>query len=303
LPFVVAGLELSYGWIALCMVVMILVWMVQKRRKGAAAIRKNADNRMVLHTIKLSHYVEKVRWCLDLLDEPYDEVSDVGILGIFLTSRTVPTLDVPSGRCVLGNSSHILRYLYGAYSHKSPRVERFLRSTHETIALEKKFDEFGENIRRWAYYHILQHTRLSLKLWGLHDKDIPFWQRVLLVIFYPVLRGLVRGVLRISSKSAEESLAKAQHTFDELEALLSSDNRPFLTGDSISYIDITWASLAAIAVGPSIEIYAAGRAACCFPILTDLPLEMHAPILAFRERPAGKFALDLFDKYRLQPLQ
>src|SRR5512145_3165771 len=35
-----------------------------------------------LHTITYSHYSEKVRWCLDRLGIDYEEVPNVGILGV-----------------------------------------------------------------------------------------------------------------------------------------------------------------------------------------------------------------------------
>merc|ERR1711936_180999 len=46
-------------------------------------INKSKDKRMILETISISHYVEKVRWCLDYLDLDYVEEEDVGILGVF----------------------------------------------------------------------------------------------------------------------------------------------------------------------------------------------------------------------------
>merc|ERR1712156_1236167 len=54
-------------------------------------IIKPDDDRIILNTLPISHYVEKVRWCLDKSGLNYEEEKDVGIMGIIMTGRTVPT--------------------------------------------------------------------------------------------------------------------------------------------------------------------------------------------------------------------
>ena len=60
-----------------------------RRHRAAAeddALGGNAaDAPLRLHTITFSHYVEKVRWCMDRLGIPYEEVPNAGILGVLLT--------------------------------------------------------------------------------------------------------------------------------------------------------------------------------------------------------------------------
>jgi len=73
-----------------------------------------------LHTITFSHYAEKARWCLDRLGVPYEEVPNAGILGVLLTGRTVPWLEVPPGMTRVGDSARILRYLWGEYAGRLP---------------------------------------------------------------------------------------------------------------------------------------------------------------------------------------
>src|SRR5215213_6689836 len=69
-----------------------------------------------LHTITFSHYVEKVRWCLDRLGVPYEEIPNAGVLSSLLSGRTVPWLEIPPGLTRIGDSSRILRYLWGEYA-------------------------------------------------------------------------------------------------------------------------------------------------------------------------------------------
>ena len=116
------------------------------------------DKRVILETISISHYVEKVRWCLDYLDIDYVEKENVGILGIFLLGRSVPQLKVP-GRgsgVTIGNSSDILRYLYGEHC-LDERLAPFLKPTQLSLSLENKFDQLGEDFRRFCYYTIFSN--------------------------------------------------------------------------------------------------------------------------------------------------
>jgi hypothetical protein len=48
-----------------------------------------SDTRVILETQPVSHYVEKVRWAMDMLNEPYEEQPDAGIIMLLLTARFV----------------------------------------------------------------------------------------------------------------------------------------------------------------------------------------------------------------------
>jgi hypothetical protein len=52
---------------------------------------------LVLDTISASHFVEKVRWCMDRLGVDYLESTSGGTLGAFFTGRTVPRLRFKTG--------------------------------------------------------------------------------------------------------------------------------------------------------------------------------------------------------------
>merc|ERR1711884_68092 len=69
-------------------------------------------DKIILHTLPISHYVEKVRWYLDYAGIEYEEEQDIGLLNIILCGRSMPTLEVPSKGVTISNSSDILRYLY-----------------------------------------------------------------------------------------------------------------------------------------------------------------------------------------------
>jgi len=73
-----------------------------------------------LETITVSHFAEKVRWCMDRLGLEYVEKPMSGILGVLFTGRTVPLMRMRTGivRSEIGNSAEILRYLWGRYGHE-----------------------------------------------------------------------------------------------------------------------------------------------------------------------------------------
>ena len=119
-----------------------------------------SDKRVILETISISHYVEKLSWCLDYLAIDYTEEENVGILGFILLGRSVPQLKVPGKRVTIGNSSNILRYLYGE-NCLDDKLAPFLKPTPLSLSLEKKFDQLGEDLRRFAYFSVFSNLPVS----------------------------------------------------------------------------------------------------------------------------------------------
>jgi len=252
--------------------------------------------RLRLHTISYSHYVEKVRWCLDRAGIGYDEVPSIGILGVLLLGRTVPVLEWPAARTSVGNSPEILRLLWGLHGSDPDGRAAFLEPTEETLALERHLDRaLGEQVRRWTYQRLFGNTDLTLQVWGAREPAIPGWQRGLLRPLRPLLELAVRRMLRIDAASAERALARTRAVFDEMDQRLA-DGRRYLTGDSLSFADITFASLGALAVLP--EQYGGGRLATRFPDVTTLPEPWRSEVAGFRERPSGQFILRLYREQR-----
>ena len=136
-----------------------------------------------LHTITFSHYAEKARWCLDRLGVPYEEVPNVGVLGVLLTGRTVPWLEVPPGLTRISDSPRILRYLWGEYAGRLPGDRTwFLEPTPAALELEARLDRrLGNDVRVWLYHHLLRETDLSFRSWGIEEPAIPRWQRAMLL--------------------------------------------------------------------------------------------------------------------------
>ena len=296
LPVLVAGL--GWGATAALLAVAALALAGMALRLGmmrAAASRPDAPLR--LHTISFSHYTEKVRWCLDRLGVPYEEVPNIGILGVLVTGRTVPALEVPPGLTRIGDSPRILRYLWGEYAGRLP-FERtaFLEPTPATLELEQFLDRrLGNDVRVWVYSRVFECRDLTLRSWGVEETRIPVWQRVLLRVLTPLLRFAVRRMLGVTPGRAARALERTRESFERVDALLA-DGRTYLMGESLSFVDITFASLGALAVLP--PEYAGRSLRGRRLTLDDLDADWRAEVEAFRARPSGQFVLRLYREER-----
>ena len=112
LPFIVSWGDISLVGV-FCLVILMLLWRWGITLSGL--LKPVAVPELQLDTISASHFVEKVRWSMDILGVDYTERPVGGTLGVFFTGRSVPQLRVHTGatRSTISNSSDILRYLWG----------------------------------------------------------------------------------------------------------------------------------------------------------------------------------------------
>lgn len=298
LPVAIAGLGGGVAIAVAAVVVVALAGMAVRLGAMRAAARQ-PDAPLRLHSISFSHYTEKVRWCLDRLGVPYEELPNIGILGVLLTGRTVPALEVPPGLTRIGDSPRILRCLWGEYAGRLPfAATAFLEPTPPTVELERYLDRrLGNDVRVWVYARIFRRRDLMLRTWGVEDTRIPAWQRVLLRAIAPLLRLAVRNMLGVSRSRAAQAYERTCESFDRVDALLA-DGRRYLMGETLTFVDITFASLAALAVLPPEY---AGRSLPCDRLTTDdIDPEWRALVEGFRARPAGQLVLRLYREERLQ---
>ena len=297
LPIVVAAL--GWGPAAAAVSALVLALAGIASRLGAArAAAARPETPLRLHTITFSHYVEKVRWCMDRLGIAYEEVPNAGILGVLLTGRTVPSLEIPPGLTRIGDSPRILRYLWGEYAGRLPAGRTdFLAPTPVALELERYFDQrLGNDVRVWVYSRIFARRDLTLRSWGIEEPRVPGWQRALLRAGTPLLRFAVRRMLGVHPARAARALERTREAFGRVDDLLA-DGRRYLAGDELSFADITFASLAALAVLPPEY---GGRAIDGRRLgIEDLEPDWRAEVEAFRARPAGQFVLRLYREERL----
>jgi len=261
---------------AVVLVIVMLLWRWMITLSGIVAPEKIPD--LELETIAASHFVEKVRWCMDRLGIEYTERQWVGVLGVFSTGRSVPELRIRTGlvRSRIGNSPEILRYLWGAYAADLGEKARFLEPTPERLVLERRLDRYGRDLQVWVYYHILDDRELTRHAWGCNSPSIPAWQRYLVIAAFPVLRFLLRRAFSISDAHYANSVQHIEAILAEAEGLLA-DGRVSILGDAaISYVDIAFASMCALWLQP--PEFARGRADAVRIERQRMPAAMRADI-------------------------
>lgn len=245
-------------------------------------------NRLV--TISVSHYCEKARWALQRTGIPYEEEGHLPILHSPAVRRvggrrSTPVLKTASG--VLTDSTDILRWA----DQQRPGL-LFSEQRGEEEALEEHFDEqLGPAARRVAYFHLLPHRTLTLRLL---DTGVPSWEIWFLRIFFPVAAALLRRGLKIDAAGSERSLKKVRAVFDEVDQQLA-DGRPYLCGQRFSAADLTFAALAsALVLPPEHPVF--------HPTLDELPTAFRQLAEELRKRPAGAFVLRMYREERARIL-
>jgi glutathione S-transferase len=248
-----------------------------------------------LITIPVSHYAEKVRWALDYLKIPFQELAQMppfhrGAVQKYGGS-TVPVLVADSlaeplrMRIVKTDSTDSLRYLDTLYPGKLYPADPELQEL--STELETLFNlTLGVSTRRWGYSHILTRE-LLYPHWTF---GVPFWQKLLFPLIFPKIEPIIRENFQITATSAAESYQEIVGVFDRVTDVLA-DGRKYLLGDRFSAIDITFAALAAPILQPP-EQYTPSTP------LDLLPAQMQADIRNFQATPAGEFGLRLYRENR-----
>ncbi len=248
LPFAVVALGLGAGATA-GLVAAGLVW---RWAAGLARLRPAPVPPLLrLETIGASHIVEKARWHLDRLGAPYEEDRAGGVLGILLAARSVPRLHIeagPSTTCI-GDSTEMLRFLWGRYGTSHPKEAAFLQPTAESLELEPRMNAYAVDMRRCVYHVLLPHRSDMLRLWGAHDPTLPRWQRVFMRVFYPLMRLFVVRGLGVNEAEVAKSRERARVFLRDMEERLASGG-PVLRRGPLHSIDFQLAAASAIWVQP-----------------------------------------------------
>ena len=261
---------------------------------------KPKDDRVILNTLPISHHVEKVRWCMDKSGMVYEEEKDIGIFWIIMTGRLVPTLKIPKYNISIANSSDILKYLYANLLIQDEEKAKFMKPSAKSREMEIKIEKMGNNLRVYLYYHILVENSnfeaLALKTWGIHEENIPVWQKIILKVTLPLLRQFIIKVLKVNKENANSELEKANQFFEETDKILSQ-NKFLLGTEDPTYIDLAFASLASLLALP--DQYGGSKLSPNSRLrLTDFSHELQDIMKQFRSTISGKFVNKMYVEYR-----
>jgi glutathione S-transferase len=256
-------------------------WTLTLRRTARAAHRDRRP--LVLETIAASHYVEKARWCMDLLGLEYRETASVGVLGVIFTGRSVPRLRVGEGHgsSLIGDSSDILRYLWAEYGATDPAGAAFLEPSPAAVELERHIDAYGAHIRRWFYFGALPARDFMLRVWGVDDERLPRWQRWLLAVAYPGVAAFIRRALGVDPERTRASVQRVEAFLTEIEDLLADERRGLL-GHGRNYVDYAFAALSGLWL--PCPGYGGGAAEGYLPPPGDWPATLREDMVRWRER-------------------
>jgi glutathione S-transferase len=274
-PLIVAWFGLGPA-AAACLVIILLLWRWLVTLSGLVAPEPTPA--IVLESISVSHYVEKVRWCMDRLGIDYTEKHHGGTLGAFFTGRTVPQLRVRTGAVVsvIGNSPEILRFLWGNYAAGLGARAEFLEPTPERLALESQLDRYGRSLQVWIYSHMLNNRTLTLRLWGAEDSQTPGWQRQALRLLYPLLKLLIGRTFQVSDANRARAAHRIEDLLADIDTRLADGRQSILGGTTLNFTDIAFAALSGPWLMP--EGFGGGKADACLIEHDRLPAPMRSDI-------------------------
>ncbi|MDY6897263.1 MAG: glutathione S-transferase family protein [Cyanobacteriota bacterium] len=243
-----------------------------------------------LITISVSHYCEKVRWALDYLKLPYVEEPHMPPFHRLKTTKlggkTVPVLVTENDNFI--DSTDILKYLDTIVADEKKLYSTNPEQRQKIKELEKLFDEqLAPEVRQWGYFHAMDNSKLIQNKWC---QGVPFWEKRLFPLVFPLMRSITKKKYRINADSAAQAYKQINSIFVKVNSLLA-DGRNYLVGDKMSAADITFASLAAPILQPSQHPSSTSNS-------QQLPVQMLAEIKEIRETAAGDFALNLYRNWR-----
>ena len=255
-PILVAWLGFTVAG-AVGLVILLLLWRWAVTLSGWVAPAKSPE--LILDTISASHFVEKVRWCMDRLNLSYTERAAGGTLSAFYLGYSVPRLRFRTGavQSSIGNSPEILRYLWGRYAAEEAHDARFLEPTKERLELENRIDRCGVALQVWVYHHVLDDRELTLHAWGCSSPVVPAWQRYFLRLVFPMQRLLIRKSFRITPTHYQRSVEQVSKLLEEVEQALEDGRRSILGGD-VNFSDLAFASIMGLWLQPA--NYGGGKA-------------------------------------------
>jgi glutathione S-transferase len=240
-----------------------------------------------LVTIPISHFCEKGRWALERAGLEYREERHVQGIHRVASRRaggsgTVPVLVADDG--VFGESEEILRYADARLEESERLFPAGGELGDEVVRVCRQLDVgLGPDGRRLIYAHMLPNKQLMLPA---NNQGVPGWEDRAFRLLWRLAKRWGERELGIGPTTFRDDEPRVLRAFDEVAERLA-DGRPYLCGGRFTAADLTFACLAAaVTVPPEYGVR--------LPQPEELPEPIAGDLRAFREHPAGVFALRLF---------
>lgn len=242
-----------------------------------------------LHSFRISHFCEKIRWCLDAAGIEYRELRWTPVLSAWTTlcrgrrGTTLPILRTPQGW--VQDSTRILHWLV-KHVPAAAIIPPQGALRDEAFALEATFDRMGDAVLVLFYATVLGDSAAMLRLW---TPDSSPRQVRTLARLLPLVRPFMRVWYRMNPAGIEAVTHIIEETLDLLDERVMRSHSGYLVGEQLSFADITACALLGPIFGPAQH-----------PMWSDSTVRaMFEPISRpWRDRPAAAWVLECYAKDR-----
>ena len=251
----------------------------------------------VLLTMPPSHFSEKARWALQRANVSFQESCNPPLFHRIANRRygggaTVPVLVIPGDTLVLKDSTAILRYADDQLAEPDRLYPPDLKLQEQACQMEDKLGyEIGRSVVRFAYFHILPHRDVAVRLLTEGtEASWHGWKKRIFSWLFPLVRiGMYRG-LKLGEQQTAVCWQRIQRAMDDLATQLD-DGRPYLLGDRFSVVDLTAAALLA----PLMQQPGYGGSLLR---TTEVPESMRPSQLWVQQHPLRQFVQRIYSDHR-----
>jgi glutathione S-transferase len=233
---------------------------------------------------------ELARFLLTYYGVTYEERRHVIIFSSFATLWHGATLLFPlayNARYRLDTARRMIDY----FDPLCPADRNLLLTGSDHTLVESDWTTFNATLGGatavFAYYHLLPHREIMI---DPLSEGAPNFEVCAVRWAYPIFSGLLSLLLRLSESSAAAALEQIKTIAQSVDERLA-DGRRYLVGDRFSLSDMAFAVALAPLVLPA-------NNGAPLPPLGAMPATMQSLNAELRARPAGRFALRIYQDHR-----
>ena len=244
----------------------------------------------ILVTFPPSLDCELARFLLKFYQIEYREKPHTLIFCPFVTLRLAGTVIFP---LLYGESLKLIgpKPMADYFDQRTPSLRLYPQDPAERSQVESDWVLFNQTLAfataKFAYYHLLPYRKIMVRPLSL---GTPNFEAKTVQVAYGIYAGILRTLLGLTAQKAQQSLDQIRKIFDEVEARLAIQ-KDFLVGKQLTLSDVAFAVAAAPLVLP--EAYGGP-----LPSFEQMPPAMQAAVTEMRGRPAGVFALRVYNQRR-----